>query len=62
MGFDDNPIHGPAGKAHHFHRAGFFHQAGDWRPAFDRRLGREGFYCDGHDGDGSHSMPLSLNH
>eukprot|EP00957_Ditylum_brightwellii_P062235 4722750-Ditylum_brightwellii.AAC.1 len=41
MGFDDSPIHGPAGKARHFHQASFSHQAGDWHLAFDRRLGRD---------------------
>eukprot|EP00957_Ditylum_brightwellii_P145096 11051269-Ditylum_brightwellii.AAC.1 len=27
MGFDDDPVHGPAGNAHHFHQAGFSNQA-----------------------------------
>eukprot|EP00957_Ditylum_brightwellii_P060401 4585721-Ditylum_brightwellii.AAC.1 len=61
MGFDGNPVHGPAGKAHYFHQAVFFYQANDWRPAFDGRLGRDGdsCYCNRHDRDGSHSMPHS---
>eukprot|EP00957_Ditylum_brightwellii_P179556 13677919-Ditylum_brightwellii.AAC.1 len=42
MGFDDNPVHGPAKKAHHFHRAVFFHQASDWCLAFAGQLKRDG--------------------
>eukprot|EP00957_Ditylum_brightwellii_P114898 8761894-Ditylum_brightwellii.AAC.1 len=32
MGFNDDPVHGPAGKAHHFHQAGFSTEAvtGAW--------------------------------
>eukprot|EP00957_Ditylum_brightwellii_P025581 1933233-Ditylum_brightwellii.AAC.1 len=27
MGFDDDPVRGPAGNAHHFYQAGFSHRA-----------------------------------